>query len=175
MGLFPLKTFSWRPYIGSLHHVNIHLSCSALKTNEESTPSFTQYQHGCLAASNGLLANDFLYLLSETIRNAVLTKFVCCADSDLLFISKLRTYIITWHRIPTSHNANPAVRNIALLHNTPLRGALGVDHVFTKHVSIWYFIQIILSKMSQLNLYSFARKLRPSISFRLHLSWCCPH
>ena len=32
----------------------------------------------------------------------------------------------TWLRIPTSHNPNRAVRNIALLHNTPLRGALGL-------------------------------------------------
>ena len=44
----------------------------------------------------------------------------------------------TWLRIPTSHNANRAVRNIALLHNTPLRGALGVDHVLTKYISIWF-------------------------------------
>jgi len=29
--------------------------------------------------------------------------------------------------------------------------------------------------MSHLNFYSFARKLRPFISFRLHLSSCCPH
>jgi len=41
---------------------------------------------------------------------------VCCADSDLQYISKLRPYITTWHRIPTGHNANRAVRNIALLH-----------------------------------------------------------
>jgi len=34
--LFRLKNFSWRPYTGtgSLHHVNIHLSYSALKTND---------------------------------------------------------------------------------------------------------------------------------------------
>ena len=88
--------------------------------------------------SNGLLANDFLYLLSETVINVILTKFVCCADSDLLYSSKLRPYITTWHRIPTRHNANRVVRNIALLHNTPLRGALGVDHVLTKYVSIWF-------------------------------------
>jgi len=31
-----------------------------------------------------LLANDFLYLLSETLRNVVLTKSACCPDSDLL-------------------------------------------------------------------------------------------
>jgi len=55
--------------------------------------------HGCLAASNGLPANYFLYLLSETVRNVVLTKFVCCVDSDLLYISKLRPYISTWHCI----------------------------------------------------------------------------
>jgi len=42
-----------------------------------------------------------------------------------------------WLRIPTSHNPNRAVRNIALLHNTPLRGALRVDHVLTKYVSSW--------------------------------------
>jgi len=39
-----------------------------------------------LATRNGLLANDLLYLLSETIKNVILTKFVCCADSDLLYI-----------------------------------------------------------------------------------------
>jgi len=90
------------------------------------------------ATHNVLLANDFSHLLSETVRNVILTKFVCCADNDLLYFSKLRPYITTWHRIPTSHNANRAVRNIALLHNTPLRGALGVDHVLTKYVSIWF-------------------------------------
>jgi len=41
----------------------------------------------------------------------ILTKFVCCADSDLLYISKLRPYITTWHLIPRSNNANRAVRN----------------------------------------------------------------
>jgi len=80
----------------------------------------------------------FLYLLSETVRNVILTKFASCADSDLLCISKLRPYITTWHRIPTSYNANSAVRNISLLHNTPLRGALGVDHVLTKYASICF-------------------------------------
>jgi len=60
MGFFRLKKFSWRPYTGSLHHVNIHLSYSSLKTNEEeSTPAFTQNHHGCLVTSNGLPANDF--------------------------------------------------------------------------------------------------------------------
>jgi len=109
------------------------------KTNEEeSTPAFTQNHHGCLVTSNGLPANDVLYLRSEIVRNVILTKFVCCADSDLLYISKLRPYITTWHRIPTSHDANRAVRNIALLHNTQLRGALGIDHVLTKYVSIWF-------------------------------------
>jgi len=117
MGLVPPKKNSWRPYTGSLHHINIHLSYSALKTNEEeSTPAFTQNHHGCLATSNGLPADDFLYLLSETVRNVISTKFVCCPDSDLLYISKLRPYITTWHRIPTSHNTNRAVRNTALLH-----------------------------------------------------------
>jgi len=136
--LFRIKNISWRPYAGSLHHVNIHLSYSALKTNEEeSTPAFTQNHHDWLATRNGLLANDFLYLLSETVINVIVTK-VCCADSDLLYISKLRPCITTWHRIPTSHNANRAVRNIALLHDTPLRGALGVDHVLIKYVSIWF-------------------------------------
>jgi len=131
--------FSWRPYTGSLHHVNIHLSYSALNTNvEESTPAFTQNHHGCLVTSNGLHANDFLYLRSEIVRNVILTKSVCWDDSDLLYISKLRPYITTWHRIPTSHNANRAVRNIALLHNTQVRGGLGVDHVLTKYVSIWF-------------------------------------
>jgi len=72
------------------------------------------------------------------VRNVYLTKFVCCADSDLLYISKLRPYITTWRRIPTSHNANRDVRNIALLHNIQLRSALGVDHVLTKYVSIWF-------------------------------------
>jgi len=44
--------------------------------------------------SNGLLANDFLYLLSEAVINVILTKFVCCVDSDLLYISKLsRVYL----------------------------------------------------------------------------------
>ena len=66
----------------------------------------------------------------------ILTKFVCCADSDLLYISKLRPYITAWHCMPTTHNANRAVRNIALLHKTALRGALGVDHVLTKHVYV---------------------------------------
>jgi len=133
--LFHQKKFL---YTGSLHHVNIHLSDSALKTNEEeSTPAFTQNHHGCLVTSNGLPANDFLYLFSETVRNVILTKFVFRADSDLLYISKLRPHITTWHRLPTSHNANRAVRNIALLHNFPLRGALGVDHVLTKCASIW--------------------------------------
>jgi len=107
-------------------------------TNEESVPAFTQNHHGCLETSSGLLANDFLYLLSETVRNVILTKFVCSADSDLLYISKLRPYITTWHRIPPSHNVNRAVRNIALLHNTPLRGALGIDHILTKYVSICF-------------------------------------
>jgi len=59
MGFVSPKQFSWGPYTGSLHHVNIHLSYSALKANEESTPGFTQNHHGCLVASNGLLTNDF--------------------------------------------------------------------------------------------------------------------
>ena len=97
MGLFPLKTFSWRPYIGSLHHVNIHLSYVALKINEkESTPAFTQNHRGCLVTGNGLPANDILYLRSETI-NVILTKFVCCVDNDLLYISKLRSFYLASH------------------------------------------------------------------------------
>jgi len=95
--VFRLKKFSWRPYTGLLHHVDIHLSYSALKTNKESTPAFTQNHHGCLVTSNGLPANDFLYLLSETVINVTLTKFVCCADSDLLYISKLRPFYLVWH------------------------------------------------------------------------------
>jgi len=47
--------------------------------------------------SNGLPANDFLYLLSETVRNVILTKFVCCADSDLLYISKLNLFNLASH------------------------------------------------------------------------------
>jgi len=86
------------PYTGSLQHVNIHLSYSALKTNEEeSTPAFTQNHHSCLVASNGLPANDFLYLRSEIVINVILTKFVCCADSDLLYISNLRTFHLASH------------------------------------------------------------------------------
>jgi len=89
--LLRLKNFSWRPYTGSLPHVNIHVSYSALKTDrEESTPASTQNHQGCLVTSNGLPANDFSWLLSETVRNVILTKFVCCAHSDLLYISKLR-------------------------------------------------------------------------------------
>jgi len=49
-----------------------------------------------LATSNGLPANDFLYLRSEIVRNVIFTKFVCCADIGLLYISKLRPYITTW-------------------------------------------------------------------------------
>jgi len=97
----------------------------ALKTNEEeSTPAIIQNHHGCVLTSNGLPANDFLYLRSEIVRNVIVTKFVCCADSDLLYISKLRPHITTWHRIPTSHNASRAVRNTALLHNCVVRLAL---------------------------------------------------
>jgi len=70
---------------------SIYLSYSALKTNEEeSTLAFTQNHHGWLVISNGLPANDFLYMRSEIVRNVILTKFVCCADSDLLYISNLR-------------------------------------------------------------------------------------
>jgi len=47
--------------------------------------------------SNGLPANDFLYLLSETVRNVILTKVVFCADSDLLYISKLTPFYLDSH------------------------------------------------------------------------------
>jgi len=101
------KNFCWRPYTGSLHNVNIHLSYPALRINEEeSTPAFTQNHHGWLATSNGFPANDFLYLLSEIVRNVILTKFACYADSDLLFMfqnwnlvslpSKLKPFITTF-------------------------------------------------------------------------------
>jgi len=53
--LFRLKKFSWRPYTGSLYHVNIQLSYSALKTNqEELTPAFTQNHYGCLVTSTNV-------------------------------------------------------------------------------------------------------------------------
>jgi len=72
---------------------------SALKTNEEeSTPAFTQNHHGCLVTSNGLSTNDFLYLLCEIVTNVILTKFVCCVDSDLLYISKsMESFYLTSH------------------------------------------------------------------------------
>jgi len=38
---------------------------------EESTPDFTQNHHGCLVTSNGLPANDFLHLSSETVINVI--------------------------------------------------------------------------------------------------------
>jgi len=74
-----------------------HILLSRLTIEEESTPDFTQNHHGCLLTSNGLPANDFLYLLSETIINMLLTKFVCCADSDLLYISKLSPFHLALH------------------------------------------------------------------------------
>ena len=57
-----------------------------------------------------------------------------------------------------------------------LFGALGVDHVLIKslYLVVWnYFMPRILSKMTDLNLNSFARKLNPCVSFRLHLRSCC--
>jgi len=45
-------------------------------------------------------------------------------------------HITTWHHIPTSNNPNRSLANIALLHNTTLRGALAVDHVLTMYISI---------------------------------------
>jgi len=36
-------------------------------------------------------------LLSEIVTNVILTKFVCCADSDLLYISKLRPFYMASH------------------------------------------------------------------------------
>jgi len=39
--------------------------------------------------SNGFPANDFLYFLPETVINVILTKFVRCPDSDLLYFSKI--------------------------------------------------------------------------------------
>ena len=70
---------------------------SRLTIEEESTPDFTQNHHGCLVTSNGLPANDFLYLPSETVINVILTKFVCCADSDLLYILKLSPFYLALH------------------------------------------------------------------------------
>jgi len=74
-----------------------HNLLSRQKIEEESTPDFTQNHHGCLVTSNGLPANDFLYLLSETVINVILTKFVRCADSDLLYISKLSPFYLASH------------------------------------------------------------------------------
>ena len=97
--LFRLKNLSWRPYTGLLLHVNIHLSYSALTTNDRRRVNtrFHTNHHGWLVTSNGLPANDFLYLLSETVINIILTKFVCCADSDLLYISKLSFFYLASH------------------------------------------------------------------------------
>jgi len=54
---------------------------------------------------------------------------VFCAALTVTCCTYQNWVLSTWLRIPTSHNANRAVGNIALLHNTPLRGALRVDHV----------------------------------------------
>jgi len=48
-----------------------HILLSRLTIEEESTPDFTQNHHGCLMTSNALPVNDFLYLLSETVRNVI--------------------------------------------------------------------------------------------------------
>ena len=75
------------------------------------------------------------------IYNFVRQQYGNCKKCDINKICVLRwqwLVISTWHHIPTSHIANRAVRNTALLHNTPLRGALGVDHVLAKYVSIWF-------------------------------------
>jgi len=85
--LFRLQKFLLEAYTGLLHHVN----------KKESTPGFTQNHHGCLVTSNGLPANDFLYLLSETVINVISTKSACCADSDLLYISKLSPFYLASH------------------------------------------------------------------------------
>jgi len=74
-----------------------HILFSRLTIKEESTPDFTQNHHGFLVTSNGMPVNDFLYLLSETVINVKLTKFVCCADSDLLYISKLSPFYLASH------------------------------------------------------------------------------
>jgi len=52
--------------------------------------AFTQSHHAWLATSNGLPANDFLNWHSEILRSVILAKFVCYADSNLLYISNLR-------------------------------------------------------------------------------------
>jgi len=117
------------------------LSYSALKTNEEeSTPALTQNHHGCLVTSNDLPANNFFYLRSEIVRNVILTKFVCCPDSDLLYISKQRPYITTWHRIdPTM----PTVLWETALLNNQLRGAVGVDHVMARYCMLLFGSSIL--------------------------------
>jgi len=74
-----------------------HILLSRLTIEEESSIDFTKKKHGCLVTSNGLPANDFLYLLSETVINVILTKFVCCADSDLQYISKLSPFYLASH------------------------------------------------------------------------------
>jgi len=44
---------------------------------------------------------------SETVINVILTKFVCCADSDLLYISKLSLFYLASHS-PEVTNMRPA-------------------------------------------------------------------
>jgi len=58
----------------------------------------------------------------------------CWAALKFAGTGRERTKNFNPHRtlIPTSHNANRAVRNITMLHNTRLRGALEFDHVLTK-------------------------------------------
>jgi len=88
----PKKHFSWKPHTDSLRHVSNHLSYSSLKTNEEkSTPAFKQNYHGCLVTSDDLPANYFLYMLSETVINVILTTFVCCAGPKIPVPSTLST------------------------------------------------------------------------------------
>jgi len=98
MGFVPPKTISLGGLI--LAHCTTYISIchillSRLTIEEESTPDFTQNHHGCLVTSNGLPANDILHLLSETVINVILTKFVCCAD--LLYISKLSPFYLAPH------------------------------------------------------------------------------
>ena len=66
--------------------------------------AFTQNHHAWLTISNGLPANDFYNWHSEIVRGVILTKFVGCADSDLLYISNLRP--LYHYLVSHSHNAN---------------------------------------------------------------------
>jgi len=92
MGLVPPKQISLGGSI--LAHCTTYISICHILLSKLTKKSQHQLSHknhhGCLMTSNGLSANDFLYLLSETVINVILTKIVCCADSDLLYISQLR-------------------------------------------------------------------------------------